>query len=81
MLGDDPTARRLNAVIAAPGPLTPALKAAGVRFVLADGGPGSGPASGDGGVPGLAGRLPGATVVATAPGLVVYRIPGGPAGR
>ena len=81
MLGDDPTARRLNAVIAAPGPLTPALKAAGVRFVLADGGPGSGPASGDGGVPGLAGRLPGATVVTVAPGLIVYRIPGAPAGR
>ena len=73
MLADDPAARRLNAAIAAPGPLTPALKAAGVRFVIADGGP-------DGGVPGLAGRLPGATVVAVAPGRVVYRLPGGPAG-
>jgi hypothetical protein len=93
MLADDPAARRLNAVIAAPGPLTPAMRAAGVRFVIADGGPGGGPtgapvsgangvpASGDGGVPGLAGRLPGCTVAATAPGLVVYRCPGGPAGR
>ena len=87
MMADDPAARRLNAVIAAPGPLTPALKAAGVRFVIADGGPGGfagAPASGgtgNGGVPGLAGRLPGATVVATAPGLVVYRLPSGPAGR
>ena len=86
MLADDPAARRLNAAIAAPGPLTPALKAAGVRFVIADGGPGGSagaPASGgtgDGGVPGLAGRLPGATVVTVAPGLVVYRL-GGPAGR
>jgi hypothetical protein len=86
MMADDPAARRLNAVIAAPGPLTPALKAAGVRFVIADGGPGGSagaPASGgtgDGGVPGLAGRLPGATVVTVAPGLVVYRL-GGPAGR
>jgi hypothetical protein len=76
MLADDPAARRLNAVIAAPGPLTPALKAAGVRFVIADGDR----ASGDRGVPGLAGRLPGATVVTVAPGLVVYRL-GGPAGR
>jgi len=87
MVGDDPAARRLNGVIAAPGPLTTALKAAGVRFVIADGGPGgapasgNSPASGDGGVPGLAGRLPGATVFAVAPGLVVYRLPGAPAGQ
>jgi hypothetical protein len=76
MLADDPAARRLNAAIAAPGPLTPALKAAGARFVITDGDQ----ASGNGGVPGLAGRLPGATVVTVAPGLVVYRLPGGPAG-
>jgi hypothetical protein len=76
MLADDPAARRLNAVITAPGPLTLALKAAGVRFVIADGGP----TSGDGSAPGLARRLPGATVVATAPGLVVYRLPGSPPG-
>jgi len=81
MLADDPAARRLDGVIAAPGPLTAALQAAGVRFVIADGGRGSGPASRDGGVPGLAARLRGSTVVAVAPGLVVYRVPGGPAGR
>ncbi len=93
MLADDPAARRLDAVIAARGPLTPALRAAGVRFVIADGGSGGGPAgqpapgesgvpaSGDGGVPGLAGRQPGSAVVAAAPGLVVYRIPGGRTGR
>jgi hypothetical protein len=80
MLSDDPTARRLDAVIAAPGPLTPALRTAGVRFVIADGGLGGEPAPG-GGVPGLAGRLPGCTVVAAAPGLVVYLVPGGRAGR
>jgi hypothetical protein len=87
MVGDDPAARRLNGVIAAPGPLTTALTAAGVRFVIADGGPGgapasgNSPASGDSGAPGLAGRLPGATVFAVAPGLVVYQLPGAPAGR
>jgi len=89
MVADDPAARRLNRVIAAPGPLTRALKAAGVRFVIADGGggpaSGSGPASsgapGSGDTPGLADRLPGATVVAVAPGLVVYRLPGAPAGQ
>jgi hypothetical protein len=56
MFADDPDARRLDAVIAAPGPLTPALTAAGVRFVIADGAPGGGPAgvpaSGDSGGPG-----------------------------
>jgi hypothetical protein len=94
MLADDPAARRLGAVIAAPGPLTPALKAAGVRFVIADGGPGGGSAGvpgsgeggvaayGDGGVPGLASRLPGCTVVSAAPGLVVYWCPAaGPGGN
>jgi len=93
MRADDPAAGRLAGVIAAPGPLTPALRAAGVRFVIADGGgPGGGsagvpasgenvPASRDGGMPGLAGRLPGCTVVAVAPGLVVYRVPDSQAGR
>ncbi len=85
MLPDDPAARRLDAVIAAPGPLTPALAAAGVRFVIADGSPGSaGPggdpgaasAPGDAGVAGLAARLPGCTLVAAAPGLAVYQVPG-----
>ena len=77
MLPDDPGARRLAAVITAPGPLTTALAAAGVRFVIVDsatGGPGTsstGPGTG-------AARLPGCAVVATAPGLVVYRVPSGP---
>jgi hypothetical protein len=62
---DDPAARRLAGVIAAPGPLTTALASAGVRFVIVDGG-----AS-------VAARLPGCTVIAAGPGLVVYQVPGG----
>jgi hypothetical protein len=68
MLPDDPAARRLGPVIAAAGSLTPALTAAGVRFVVVDAAQGTA---------GYAGRLPGCTVAATAPGLVVYRVPGG----
>jgi len=49
-----------------------------VRFVIADGGPGGG--SGGSGPAGYASRLPGCTVVRTAPGLVVYRVPAGRAG-
>jgi hypothetical protein len=60
---DDPRARRLDGVIRGGGPLTAALGAAGVRFVVDDVG-GSGP------------RLPGAVVVAAQPGLTVYRLPG-----
>jgi hypothetical protein len=75
MLPDDRAARRLGAVIATPGPLTPALAAAGVRFVIDDGG------DGRPGTAGYAGRLPGCTVVATAPGLIVYRVPAAPATR
>ena len=61
---DDPAARQLAGVIRAPGPLTRALAAAGVRFVIVDSGS-------------AAGRLPGCTVVATGPGLAVYQVPAG----
>jgi hypothetical protein len=61
---DDPAGRALDSVVSAPGPLTAALEAAGVRFVIVDGG-GS-----------AAGRLPGCTVIVARPGLVVYRVPG-----
>jgi hypothetical protein len=78
MLPDDPDARRLDPVVTAPGPLTAALAAAGVRFVIVDSGaagPGTGGTGGLGtGGPGAA-RLPGCTVVASGPGLVVYRVP------
>jgi len=70
MRPDDPDARRLAAVVTAPAPLTTALAAAGVRFVIVDSGTGGPGTSGTG-----AARLPGCAVVATAPGLVVYRVP------
>jgi len=62
---DDPRARRLDGAIRGGGPLTPALRAAGVRFVLDD--------ADD---PRTAARLPGAVVLTAAPGLTVYRLPG-----
>jgi len=61
---DDPRARRLDGVIRGGGPLTAALGAAGVRFVVDDAdstGPGR--------------RLPGAVVVVRQPGLTVYLLP------
>jgi hypothetical protein len=62
---DDPRARRLDAAIRGRGPLTAALGAAGVRFVVNDvDGPGPGA------------RLPGAVVLVDQPGLTVYRLPG-----
>jgi hypothetical protein len=60
---DDPRARRLDGVIRGGGPLTAALRTAGVRFVVDDA-DGPGP------------RLPGAVVVVDQPGLTVYRVPG-----
>jgi hypothetical protein len=63
---DNPDAQRLNALLTGDsGPLTAPLRAAGVRFVLVDAGPG------------LAARLPGATTIIDQPGLVVYELPGG----
>jgi hypothetical protein len=66
MQPDDPAARRLGAALsrAGDGPLTGVLRAAGVRFVVVDSGPG------------LARRLPGCTVVTAQPGLVVCRLSG-----
>jgi hypothetical protein len=64
---DDPRARALDGVIGGRGPLTAALRAAGVRFVLDDA---------DGPDPGVAARLPGAVVIIDQPGLTVYRLPG-----
>jgi hypothetical protein len=62
---DDPAARALDGVIRGGGPLTGALRAAGVRFVISDGGAG-----------GVADRLPGATRVTVSPGLTVYLLTG-----
>jgi hypothetical protein len=63
---DDPRARQLDGVIrGGGGPLTAALRAAGIRFVLDDG---------DG--PQVNPRLPGAVVIIDQPGLTVYQLPG-----
>jgi hypothetical protein len=64
---DDARARALASAVAAGGPLTAALRAAGVRFVLDDpDGPGSQ----------VAARLPGSIVIISRPGLTVYQLPG-----
>jgi hypothetical protein len=60
---DDPGARRLDGVIRSGAPLTAALAAAGVTFVIADAG---GP---------VRLRLPGCSVVISRPDLVVYQVP------
>ena len=59
---DDPRAIRLNGVVQGRGPLSAALLASGVRFVLVDAGP----------LPGA--RLLGATIIIDQPGLVVYQL-------
>ena len=65
MQPDDPAARRLGAALSrGDGPLTGVLRAAGVRFVVVDSGPG------------LGRRLPGSAVLSAQPGLVVYRLTG-----
>jgi hypothetical protein len=66
MAPDDPRARRLDGVIDARGPLTAALRAAGVRFVVDD--PDPLPAAD---TP-TAARLPGWTAVIRLPDLVVF---------
>ena len=63
---DDPRARSLTSAIDGGGPLTAALRAAGVRFVLDDA---------DGPGPHLAARLPGSVVIINLPGLTVYQLP------
>ena len=64
---DDPRARRLDGLIGGTGPLTAALAAAGVRFVVDDP---------DGPGPQVGARLPGAAVLVAQPGLTVYQLPG-----
>jgi hypothetical protein len=64
---DDPRARALDGAIRGSGPLTAALRAAGVRFVLDDAdGPGRQ----------VSARLPGSVVIIDQPGLTVYQLPG-----
>jgi len=64
---DDPRARGLDGAIGGSGPLTGALRAAGVRFVLDDA---------DGPDPQVAARLPGSIMLIDQPGLTVYQLPG-----
>ena len=64
---DDPRARSLADAIAAGGPLTATLRAAGVRFVLDDA---------NNPQPQLGARLPGSAVIIDQPGLTVYQLPG-----
>jgi hypothetical protein len=64
---DDPRARGLDGAIRGSGPLTAALRATGVRFVLDDAG---------GPDPGVGARLPGSVVIVNQPGLTVYQLPG-----
>jgi hypothetical protein len=73
---DDPRARRLDALISGTGPLTAALRAAGVRFVIDDAqtAPAAQAAAGPGEPAGP--RLPGAVKIIDQPGLTVYRLPG-----
>jgi hypothetical protein len=78
---------RLNRIVTAPGPLTRALRAAGVLYVVVDAGPLLPP-----GRPGLPAvwigpglparaRLPGARLIMASPDLVVFRLPGTPERR
>jgi hypothetical protein len=70
LLPDDPRARGLDGAIRGGGPLTAALRAAGVRFVLDDA---AGP---EPDCPKVAARLPGSIVIIDQPGLTVYQLPG-----
>ena len=85
---------RLNRIVTAPGPLTGALRAAGVRYVIVDAGPvlaraaagwpaagrpaGSRPGASPAALAVLA-RLPGAQVIIAGPDLVLFRLPSPPA--
>jgi hypothetical protein len=70
---EGPASIRLSRLLAAPGPLTAPLRAAGVRFVIVDAGPLL-RTSRD--LLDAAARLPGAQVVLASRDLVVFRLPG-----
>ncbi len=73
---DDPRARGLDGVLGSVGPLTAALRAAGVRFVVVDGAPPDAWDPQDAQDTPAAARLPGCPAIYNQPGLVVYQIPG-----
>jgi hypothetical protein len=75
---------RLNRIVTAPGPLTRALRAAGVLYVVVDAGPVlENAAAPDSTASGLAdgARLPGAELVMASRDLVLFRLPGATAAR
>ena len=73
---DDPRARRLDGLIASAVPLTAALRAAGVRFVVVDAAPPDARDPQNAQDTPAAARLPGCTALYNEPDLVVYQIPG-----
>jgi hypothetical protein len=72
---EDPDARRMDRIMASPGPLTGALQAAGVRYVIVDAGPLLGPAGQAGTALAARAQLGGAHVVLASHDLIVYRLP------
>jgi hypothetical protein len=72
---DDPRARRLDSLIASGRPLTAALRADGIRFVVVDGGPPGARDPRDARDTPTAARLAGCTTRYYEPDLVVYQIP------
>lgn len=72
---DDPAARRLDRIVTGTGPMTAALRAAGVRFVVVDGAPLSAPDPRDARDTPAGARLPGAVRIYNQPELVVYQLP------
>ncbi len=72
LAAEDPAARRLDPVIRSPGPLTRALRAAGVRYVIVD----AGPLLAQGASHRAAqARLPGARILVASGDLVLYWLP------
>ncbi len=73
---DDPRARRLDGLIDSVGPLTAALRAAGIRFVVVDGAPPDARDPQDARDTPAGARLPGCTAMYNQSDLVVYQVPG-----
>jgi hypothetical protein len=69
---EDPAARRLDLVIRSPGPLTGALQAARVRYVIVDAGPLLEPGASRSAA---RSRLPGATLLVASGDLLLYQLP------
>ena len=75
---------RLNRIVTAPGPLTRALRSAGVLYVVVDAGPVLEKAAASGSTASelaASARLPGAELVMASRDLVVFRLAGAPAAR